>query len=514
MKLTYSDINKQKKIIEKGGGQARIDKQHELEKYTARERIELLLDKGSFVEIDAFVSHRCVDFGMQNTSAPADGVIVGFGTIDGRPVYLYSQDFTVIGGSLGEVHAQKICKVLDMAKKTGTPIIGINDSGGARIQEGLDSLSGFGEIFKRISNLSGVVPQISIIVGPCAGGAVYAPAMTDFIFMVEKTSHMFITGPAVVSAVTKEEVNADMLGGSSIHSEKSGVAGFVSKNEEECFSNVRRLLAYLPSNNLENPPTIKTLDDINKQIPILAEIIPNNPNAPYDMKKILVEVVDGGELFEVFSKFAPNIITAFAHLGGKTVGIIANQPNFMAGILDINSSDKAARFVRFCDAFGIPLITFTDIPGYMPGVKEEHGGIIRHGAKLLYAFSEATVPKINLIIRKAYGGAYIAMNSKHLGADLVFAWPSAEIAVMGPEGAANIIFRNEIKNSNDPAATRQEKINEYKEKFANPLVAAKRGYIDDIINPINTRPILINALLMIENKQENGPRRKHGNIPL
>ena len=500
--------------ILQGGGQERIQKQHAANKLTARERISKLLDKDSFAEIDAFVEHRCVDFGMQNTVANGDGVVTGYGTIDGRLVFIYAQDFTVIGGSLGEMHAKKICKVLDMAMKMGAPVICINDSGGARIQEGIDALGGYGEIFLRNTKASGVIPQISAIMGPCAGGAVYSPAITDFIFMVKNTSKMFVTGPQVVKAVTGEDVSAEELGGAQTHSTKSGVAHFMAENEEECLQQIRRLISFLPSNNLEETYKVECNDDLNRLSPRLNTIIPDNPNKPYDMKNVITEVVDNNDFFEIHSRFAENIIVGFARFNGISTGIIANQPLSMAGCLDINASDKAARFIRFCDAFNIPIVTFTDVPGYLPGVSQEYGGIIRHGAKLLYAYSQATVPKVNIITRKAYGGAYIAMSSKHLGADLVFAWPTAEIAVMGPEGAANIIFKKEIEASDDPINTRQQKIEEYKDKFSNPYKAASRGFVDDIIEPMATRPRIINALEILSSKRETMPPKKHGNMPV
>ena len=508
------ELQQKRSVIEQGGGPDKIKKQHDSGKKTARERLAMLFDEGSFVEIDAFVKHRCNEFGMSKTEAPGDGVVTGYGTVDGRLVYAYAQDFTVIGGALGEMHAAKICKVMDMAVKMGAPIVGINDSGGARIQEGIDALKGFGDIFYRNTLSSGVIPQISIIMGPCAGGAVYSPAICDFIFMVEKTSQMFITGPSVIKSVTGEEVSFDELGGAKTHASKSGVAGVACATEEECFERVKELLSYLPSNNLDMAPVYECTDDLNRLSEKLTEIVPEDVNKAYDMKNVIAEIVDNGEFVEIFENFAKNIVTGFARMNGATVGIIANQPKFMAGSLDCNSSDKGARFVRFCDCFNIPIITFTDVPGYLPGVEQEHSGVIRHGAKLLYAFSEATVPKINVIIRKAYGGAYIAMNSKHLGADMVFAWPTAEIAVMGPSGAANIIFKKDIKNAEDPIAARQEKIQEYTDKFANPYVAAARGYVDDIIEPDSTRPRLISALEMLMSKRESRPSKKHGNIPL
>ena len=508
------DLQQKRAVIEAGGGKDKIEKQHASGKKTARERLNMLFDEGSFVEIDAFVTHRCNEFNMSKTKAPGEGVVCGYGTVDGRLVYAYAQDFTVIGGSLGEMQAAKICKVMDMAVKMGAPIIGINDSGGARIQEGIDALKGFGDIFYRNTLTSGVVPQISLIMGPCAGGAVYSPAICDFTFMVDKTSQMFITGPSVVKSVTGEDVTFDELGGAVTHASKSGVAGMRFATEEECFSSVKDLLSYLPSNNLEMAPVYDCDDDLNRLSEELSTIVPEDANKPYDMKNIITQVVDSGEFYEVFEAFAKNIITGFARMNGSTVGIIANQPKFMAGSLDCDSSDKGARFVRFCDSFNIPIITFTDVPGYLPGVAQEHNGIIRHGAKLLYAFSEATVPKINVIVRKAYGGAYIAMNSKHLGADMVFAWPNAEIAVMGPSGAANIIFKKDIANAEDPIFERQQKISEYTEKFANPYIAASRGYVDDVIEPDSTRPRIISALEMLASKRETRPSKKHGNIPL
>ncbi|MCX7715191.1 MAG: methylmalonyl-CoA carboxyltransferase [Clostridia bacterium] len=511
-KLT--DLQNRRNVILQGGGDSKIKKQHETGKLTARERILALLDEGSFVEVDAFVEHRCTEFNMKETKAPGEGVVTGYGTVDGRLVYVYAQDFTVIGGSLGEMHAKKICKVMDMAVKMGAPIIGMNDSGGARIQEGIDALSGFGEIFYRNTLASGVIPQISVIMGPCAGGAVYSPAITDFVFMVEKTSQMFITGPQVIKAVTGETVTSEDLGGASAHSSKSGVAHFKASDDKECIEKIKKLLSYLPSNNLEGTPYEISEDPINRLSEKLISIVPDEPNKAYDMKEVIAEVVDKGEFFEVLEDFAKNILIGFAKMNGMTIGVVANQPKVMAGSLDVNSSDKAARFIRFCDCFNIPIVTFTDVPGYLPGVEQEHSGIIRHGAKLLYAYSEATVPKINVIVRKAYGGAYIAMSSKHLGADAVFAWPTAEIAVMGPEGAANIIFKNDIAESADPIATRQAKIEEYRNRFASPYEAAKRGYVDDIIEPDSTRPRIIAALEMLASKRETRPAKKHGNIPV
>lgn len=511
-KLT--ELQYRRSQIEKGGGEAKIKKQHDANKLTARERINMLLDEGSFVEIDAFVTHRCTEFGMDRVEAPGEGVVTGYGTVDGRLTYVYAQDFTVIGGSLGEMHAKKICKVMDMAAKMGAPIIGMNDSGGARIQEGIDALSGFGEIFFRNTRNSGVIPQISVIMGPCAGGAVYSPAITDFIFMVDKTSQMFITGPQVIKSVTGEDVTADDLGGAKVHAEKSGVAHFTAKSDEECIAQIKRLLSFLPSNNLEGTPVSDPTDEINRLSESLTTIVPDDSGKAYDVKTVIEQIVDGGDFLEVQEEFAKNIVVGFARMNGISVGIIANQPKFMAGSLDINSSDKAARFIRFCDSFNIPLVTLTDVPGYFPGVDQEQGGIIRHGAKLLYAYSEATVPKINVILRKAYGGAYIAMSSKHVGADIVMAWPTAEIAVMGPDGAANIIFKKDIANSSDPIATRAEKIQDYRNKFASPYVAAARGYVDDVIEPDSTRPRIIAALEMLMSKRDSLPAKKHGNLPV
>lgn len=508
------DLHVRKQKLESGGGPQRIEKQHESGKLTARERLGILFDAGSFVEVDAFVETRAIDFGMQSKKIPGDGVVTGYGTIESRPVFVSSQDFTVIGGSLGEAHARKITKVMDMAMKVGAPFISINDSGGARIEEGIDALSGYGDIFFSNTLASGVIPQISVIMGPCAGGAVYSPAITDFVFMVDKTSYMFITGPQVIKSVTGEDVNFETLGGSEVHNSKSGVAHFRSGGEEECLKEIRRLIGFLPDNNLTDPPVIHCRDDLNRIDENLLNLIPDNSNKPYDIKDIIISVMDNGDFLEVQKFFAQNIVVGFARLNGKTVGIVANQPKVMAGVLDVNSADKGARFIRFCDSFNIPIVSFTDTAGYLPGTGQEYSGVIRHGAKMLYAFSEATVPKINVIIRKAYGGAYIAMNSKHLGADAVFAWPSAEIAVMGPEGAANIIFRREIAAADDAVATREQKIAEYRDKFSNPYVAAARGYVDDVIDPATTRGRLINSLEMLSGKRENRPAKKHGNIPL
>jgi acetyl-CoA carboxylase carboxyltransferase component len=452
------EMQNKKRSLQQGGGVSRIEKQHKSGKLTARERIEKLVDPGSFAEVDSFVTHRCTEFGMEKENAPADGVIIGYATINNRPVYLYSQDFTVRGGSLGEMHAKKITKIMDMAMKMGCPILCINDSGGARIQEGIDSLSGYGEIFFRNTMASGVIPQISVILGPCAGGAVYSPALTDFIFMVDHISKMFITGPQVVQAATGEQVTEEDLGGAQTHNQVSGVAHFKYSTEEECFTGIRSLLSYLPQNNLEDTLIYNSNDDLNRLAPELNSIIPDNPNKSYDVKEVIRHIVDNGEFLEVQSLFAQNIVVGFARLNGRSIGLIANQPKVKAGALDIDASDKAARFIRFCNCFNVPIVTLTDVPAFLPGIDQEYNGIIRHGAKLLYAYSEATVPKVNVILRKAYGGAYIAMSSKHLGTDLVYAWPTAEIAVMGPEGAANIIFRKEIEKAEDPVAKRQEKI--------------------------------------------------------
>jgi propionyl-CoA carboxylase beta chain len=496
------------------GDPAAIERQHKRGKKTARERLELLLDPGSFVEYDKYSVHRCYNFGMEDKQVPGDGVITGWGKIHGRPVYVFSQDFTVFGGSLGEVFAEKICKIMDLAVQNGAPVIGINDSGGARIQEGVVSLAGYADIFYRNVQASGVVPQISVIMGPCAGGAVYSPALTDFTFMVENTSHMFITGPDVVKAVTGEEISFEALGGADTHNSISGVAQFAYSDEEACLEGVRYLMSFLPANNLDACPTYPIDDPLDRTDPALDTFIPDNPNKPYDMHTVIGSVVDQGEFFEVQARYARNLLTGFARLGGTTVGIVANQPMELAGTLDINASVKGARFVRFCDAFNIPLITLVDVPGFLPGRDQEHGGIIRHGAKLLYAYAEATVPKITLITRKAYGGAYDVMCSKHLHGDANFAWPTAEIAVMGSEGAVQIIFRKQIAGAEDPVAESKRQTEAYKEAFANPYVAAERGYIDDVILPSETRPTLLKALEMNHTKRPERPRRKHGNIPL
>jgi propionyl-CoA carboxylase beta chain len=505
------DMNEQAKL---GGGQKRIEEQHAKGKLTARERVELLLDAGSFNELDRFVVHQCTEFGVSDKKALGDGVVTGYGTVDGRLVYVFSQDFTVFGGSLGEMFARKVCKLMDLALKTGAPVIGLNDSGGARIQEGVASLAGYGDIFFRNVISSGVVPQISAVMGPCAGGAVYSPALTDFVVMVDKTSHMFITGPDVVKAALGQEVSFEELGGAMIHSTTSGVAHFIAKDEQQCIQIIRKLLSYLPPNYLEDPPAIEPADDPNRTDESLAKIIPDDPDKPYDVKEVILRVVDGGEFLEVQPLWAQNIVVGFARLNGKTVGIVANQPAHCAGALDISSSMKAGRFIRFCDCFSIPVITFVDVPGFLPGVEQEHGGIIKHGSKLLYAYCEATVPKITVILRKDYGGAYDVMGSKHSGADINYAWPTAEIAVMGPHGAINIIFRKEIAEAKNPEEKRAELVAEYRQKFASPYIAAQKGYIDEVIEPAHTRPKLISALESLSTKREPRPTRKHGNVPL
>jgi propionyl-CoA carboxylase beta chain len=497
-----------------GGGPERIESQHQNGRLTARERLELLLDKGSFRETDMFVTHRTTDFGLDQKRFLSDSVVTGWGTIEGRLVYVFSQDFTVFGGSLGEVHAEKICKIMDMALKNGAPLIGLNDSGGARIQEGVISLGGYADIFLRNTLASGVIPQISAVMGPCAGGAVYSPALTDFIFMVRGSSYMFVTGPDVVKTVTHEDVTFEDLGGAETHASTSGVCHYVAESDADCLYLIRVLLSYLPQNNMEDPPFVPTTDDRLRTETALDHIIPDDPSKPYEMRDVIRLVVDNGVFFEIHEHYAPNIVVGFGRLGGHSVGIVANQPAVLAGVLDINASDKAARFVRFCDSFNLPLITFVDVPGFLPGTAQEHGGIIRHGAKLLYAFCEATVPKITVITRKAYGGAYDVMSSKHIRGDLNLAWPSAELAVMGPEGAVNIIFRKELAEAKDPAAQRAALVADYREKFANPYVAASRGFLDDVIEPSLTRPRLINGLEMLSNKRDSNPAKKHGNIPL
>ncbi len=497
-----------------GGGTKRIQKQHEQGKLTARERIDRLLDKGSFQETDAFVTHECTHFGLEKKKYLGDGVVTGYGTINKRLIYIFSQDFTVFGGSLGEAFARKVCKIMDLAMKAGAPVMGLNDSGGARIQEGVISLGGYGDIFSRNTKASGVIPQISAIMGPCAGGAVYSPAITDFIIMVQKTSHMFITGPEVIKATTQEEVTFEKLGGADIHSTTSGVAHFSVEDENAAINLIKQLMSYLPSNNTEKPPYIAPQDKPDRLVPALNNIIPDNPVKPYNMAEIIKHVLDDGKLLEVHANWAKNIIVGLGRLNGHSVGVIGNQPFQLAGCLDINSSVKGARFVRFCDAFNIPLITFEDVPGFLPGTNQEYGGIIKQGAKLLYAYCEATVPKLTVITRKAYGGAYDVMCSKHVGADINLAWPTAEIAVMGPAGAVNIIFRKEITGSKNPDQTRKDLIKDYTDKFENPYIAAAKGYIDEIIDPQTTRPKLIAALESLLNKKESRPSRKHGNIPL
>jgi acetyl-CoA carboxylase carboxyltransferase component len=497
-----------------GGGQQRIDRQHAQGKMTARERVEKLLDPGSFRELDMFVTHRAVGFGVEERKHLGDSVVTGWGTIDGRQVYVFSQDFTVFGGSLSEVHAEKVCKIMDLAMKNGAPVIGLNDSGGARIQEGVVSLAGYAYIFLRNVLASGVVPQISAIVGPCAGGAVYSPAMTDFILMTKETSHMFITGPQVIKEVTREEVTFEELGGAMAHASKSGVAHFAAENEEHCLALIRQLLSYIPQNNLEDPPFAPSGDPEGRTDDELRTIVPDSPMRPYDVKDIICRVVDDGRFLEVHEQYARNIVVGFGRFGGYSAGIVANQPAVLAGVLDIEASRKGARFVRFCDAFNIPLITFVDVPGFLPGVDQEHNGIILNGAKLLYAYCEATVPKVTIITRKAYGGAYDVMSSKHIRGDISYAWPTSEIAVMGPEGAVNIIFRREIAAAEDPAAERERRVEAYREQLATPYEAASRGYVDDVIEPQETRPHIIEALRMLENKRDTNPPKKHGNIPL
>jgi len=506
-------IERERKILDMGG-EAAVAKQHESGKLTARERLDLLFDPGTFREIDMFVSHRCANFGMEKVDIPSEGVVTGHGRVAGRPVFAFSQDFTSRAGSLGEMHARKICKVMDLALKAGAPFVGINDSGGARIQEGVDALNGYGQIFFRNSAASGVIPQISAIMGPTAGGAVYSPAMTDWIFMVKNSSYMFITGPEVIKAVTGEEISFEDLGGAMTHCKKSGVAQFACESDADAIAQIQMLLSYLPSNNMEDPPFVDTGDDPTRTDPDLDTLVPDRPNRPYDMKKVIRSIVDNGVVFEPHALYAQNIIVCFARLGGRSIGIIANQPMSRAGVLDINASDKATRFIRFCDAFNIPMLTIADVPGYMPGSQQEWGGIIRHGAKLLWCYSEATVPKLLLVTRKAYGGAYLAMCSSSLGADMSFAWPSAEIAVMGAEGAANIIHRKAIQSAADPAAERKNKISEYETLFSNPYRAANRGYIDAVIRPRETRPRLIAALEAMGSKRETRPPKKHGNIPV
>jgi propionyl-CoA carboxylase beta chain len=510
------ELRRQSAEAEAGGGPERREREHKAGKLAARERINLLLDEGTFEELDKFVRHGCVDFGMQEQRPAGDGFVTGFGRIDGRLVYVFAQDFTVFGGSLSEANARKICKIMDLAMRAGAPVIGLNDSGGARIQEGVASLAGYADIFLRNTLASGVIPQISAIMGPCAGGAVYSPAITDFIFMTRETSYMFVTGPDVIKTVTHEEVTKQELGGAMTHNEKSGVAHFVSVDDADCLAMIRELLSFLPSNNVDDPPRRQSADSAERCEESLNSLVPDEPQKPYDMKDAIHAIVDDGYLFEVHEHFAKNIVVGFARLDGRPVGIVANQPAFLAGVLDINASLKGARFVRFCDAFNIPLITFEDVPGFLPGTQQEFGGIIKHGAKLLFAFAEATVPKITVITRKAYGGAYCVMASKHIRTDANFAWPSAEIAVMGPEGAVNIVYKREldIASESDRERLRREKITEFRDRFANPFVAAEKGYIDAIVEPSETRPRIINALRALENKRDTNPRKKHGNIPL
>lgn len=505
------ELEEKRAKIHGGGGPKAVEKQLAQGKNTARQRIEILLDPGSFVELNTFVKHRCTDLGMDKKETPGEGVVTGYGTIFGRLVYVFAQDFTVVGGSLGEMHAKKICNCMDLAAKTGAPVIGLNDSGGARIQEGIDALNGYGEIFHRNTIYSGVLPQISVILGPCAGGAVYSPAITDFIFMTRETSQMFITGPQVIKAVTGETISPEALGGGMTHNATSGVAHFIAQDEADCLNQVRRLISYLPANNLEKAPEVEAV--LPREIDF-TQLVPPNPNQGYDIREVIAAIFDGDSFMEVHAMFAQNAVVGFARLQGKTVGVVANQPQHLAGCLDINASDKIARFIRFCDCFNIPVITFVDVPGYLPGVQQEHNGIIRHGAKILFAYSEASVPKVTVILRKAYGGAYVALGSKSLGADIVLAWPTAEVAVMGPEGAVNIIFRKELAAAEDAKARREELVKEYRDNFANPYVAAGRGLVDEVIDPASTRTHLSNALAILSGKRERKPVKKHGNIPL
>ncbi|MGA1862687.1 acyl-CoA carboxylase subunit beta [Deferribacter thermophilus] len=514
MEDKIKELQELNRKAELGGGPDRIAKQHEKGKLTARERIDKLLDKGTFVELDKFVVHRCNYFGMEKNKILGDGVVTGYGKINGRTVFVFSQDFTVFGGSLSEMFAKKICKIMDLAMEVGAPVIGLNDSGGARIQEGVLSLAGYADIFLRNTLASGVIPQISAIMGPCAGGAVYSPALTDFIFMVKETSYMFITGPEVVKTVTNEVVTKEELGGAMTHNTKSGVAHYAAENDEECLMRIRELLSYLPSNNMEDPPVVPCKDDPNRIEKKLNEIIPTDPNKPYDMYDVIKLIVDDGNFFEIHQHYAKNLIVGFARLNGKTVGIVANQPAVLAGALDIDASLKGARFVRFCDAFNIPLLTFVDVPGFMPGTAQEYGGIIKHGAKLLYAYCEATVPKVTVITRKAYGGAYDVLSSKHVRGDINFAYPTAEIAVMGPDGAVQILFAKEVAKADDPDAMKKRLVEEYRKTFANPYRAAELGFIDEVIIPENTRPKVIQAFELLANKRQSNPPKKHGNIPL
>ena len=514
LKERLAQLDERKQQAYNAGSERSVERQHAKGKMTARERIEMLVDPGSFVELDLLARHRAQGMGLENDRPYTDGVVTGWATVDGRKIILFSQDFTVFGGALGEVFAEKITKVMDLAASVGVPVVGLNDSGGARIQEGVVSLASYGEIFFRNVKNSGVVPQISVIMGPCAGGAVYSPAMTDFVFMVDQTSHMFITGPDVVKTVTGEDVTLEELGGASTHASKSGVATYVSPDEKSCLEDVRYLLSFLPSNNLEEAPRVDTGDDPQRRCEALADLMPDSPNRPYDMKRVIREVVDDGDYFEYFPKWAANITCGFARIDGYTIGVVGNQPLVMAGVLDIDSSEKAARFVRTCDAFNIPLVTFVDVPGFMPGTDQEYGGIIRHGAKLLYAYCEATVPRISIITRKAYGGAYVVMDSKSIGSDLCFAWPTAELAVMGPQGAVGIVYKRELDAAPDPVARRAELVEEYTERYANPYIAAERGYVDDVIDPADTRKMLSRGLSILRTKREELPKRKHGNVPL
>ena len=508
------DLHLRQSQAEQGGGPERLAQQHRKGKLSARERLDLLLDPGSFVELDRFVTHRCTDFGLDQQRIPGDGVVTGHGRVHGRLVYVFSQDFTVFGGSLSETFAEKICKVMDLALRNGAPIIGLNDSGGARIQEGVASLGGYADIFLRNTLASGVVPQLSVVLGPCAGGAVYSPAITDFIFMVRGVSYMFVTGPNVVKTVTHEEVTFDQLGGADVHGQTSGVAHFVHDTEPACLEAVRAVLAYLPQNNLDEPPVVDAGDPVDRREEQLLDLIPDIANRPYDMHQVIAMVLDRESWLEVQPDYAGNILTGFARLGGRPIGVVANQPAVLAGVLDINASLKAARFIRFCDCFNLPLVTFVDVPGFLPGIAQEHGGIIKHGAKLLYAYCEATVPKLTVITRKAYGGAYDVMSSKHIRGDLNLAWPTAEIAVMGPKGAVEILFKKEIEQAPDPEAETARRIEEYTTRFANPYLAASRGFVDDVIDPRNTRPRLIEALRTLATKRDRSPARKHGNLPL
>jgi propionyl-CoA carboxylase beta chain len=511
---TNKDLDELERRAEQGGGEERLRRQHDAGKLSARERIDLLFDPGTFDEVDKLVTHRCRDFGMDEQIVPGDGVVAGAGRVDGRTVYAFAQDFTVFGGSLSETNAAKIVKIMDLAMKMGAPVVGLNDSGGARIQEGVLSLGGYADIFLRNTLASGVIPQISAIMGPCAGGAVYSPAITDFNVMVEGTSYMFVTGPDVLRTVTHEEVTKEELGGATTHNETSGVAHFAVHDDRECLQLIRELLGYLPGNNLDEAPRRATTDPVDREDAALDRLVPESPNQPYDMHDLVHAIADDGQFLEVHRQYARNIIVGFARLGGRSVGIVANQPAHLAGTLDIDASVKAARFVRFCDAFNIPLVTFEDVPGFLPGTRQEYGGIIRHGAKLLFAFAEATVPKVTVITRKAYGGAYCVMSSKHIRTDVNFAWPTAEIAVMGPEGAVNILYKREIEAAADPAAQRAKRVEEFREKFANPYVAASRGFVDEVIRPRQTRAKLISALARLQTKRDKNPPKKHGNIPL